>query len=426
MRSRAPRLCALGAGLCFGWLGSSASGQSASPAGASPEPSSTAPAQDVEPRLDWDKPILCLSDDRGTRLYAQCDLDRKTCLFHDGCITGTSGKRCIPLDRLKGCTDFGSGGQIYQELRRDGVRFVRAGAETPPGWQRDSEGEIFQTHFDMNRRLWLGAHWLPSYGSPERYELGSAGFDTGLRVEWLSDDTRMRHRLHVLNGELWLNPLGARATLLRYDGSTESDTPLVRITTFWPPERHDLYASVGWFGEIVGVELRPRGSRDETLLRIAAAGPTWDLWHSTNLGSFLRLRFGAAFDDLMITQEPVTHRWTLTPLAALEADVLVDEQGLHRLSGATGFELPLVWDRVAPEPAPAYRFLNEIAYELVVVAIDDQPLSLRFAAGGGFRNDLLEPVSGWELTGSAGLRFSFWAPAPDADDARRIAEVRGP
>ena len=417
MSSGASRLCALGAGLFVGWLGSLGNAQSPSPPNAEPGD---------EPVLDWSKPILCLSDDRGTRIYTQCDLDHKRCLFHDGCVPGTSGKGCVPLDRIKGCTDFGSGGQIYQELRRDGVRFVRAGAETPPGWQRDTEGRVFQTHFDMNRRLWLGAHWLPSYGSPDRYELGSVGFDTGLRVEWLSESTRVRHRLHVANGELWINPLGARGTLLRYDGSIESESPLLRVTTFWPPERHDLYANIGWFSEAVGVEFRPRGSQDETLLRVLGAGPTWDLWHSNDLGSFLRVKLGAALDDLMLTGgEQVAHRWTLTPLTGVELDVLIDEQGLHRLSGSSGFELPLVWDGAAPEPAPTYRFLNELAYELVVLAIDDQPLSLRVAVGGGYRNDLLEAASGWELTGSAGMRFSFWAPAPDASDARRIVEVRG-
>jgi len=393
-------------------------------AGAAP---SDAPAQaDSDAQLRWDRPVLCLSDPKGTRLYAQCNLDSKVCLFHDGCMPGTSGKKCVALDRLKGCSDLGSGAEIYERLVKQGVRFERARAEAPPGWERDELGRVFQTQFDMNRRLWLGASWHAAYGPQDRYELGTVAFDTGLRAEWLSDDTRTLHRLHVLNGELSINPLSAKGTLLRYDGSRESEIPLFRLTTFWPPERHDAYLNMGWFAEIGTVELRPRGSAHETTLRFAAAGPTWDFWHSANMTSFVRFRLGAAFDDLLRYEDELTHNPAFTPVSALEADVLFDDAGLHRLTVSSGFELPLVWDGVGTDPDVRFRFLNEAAYELVLIAINDQPLSMRFAVGGGYRDDLLEAASGWELTGSAGLRFSFWAPAPSADDAKRISEVRTP
>jgi hypothetical protein len=291
---------------------------------------------------------------------------------------------------------------------------------------RDELGRIFQTEFDMNRRLWLGASWRPTYATAERYELGRVGFDLGLRSEWLSWDTRTRHRLHLVEGELLVNPLSARGRLVRYDGSLESGTPLLRVTTFWPPERHDLFANMGWFLDGLGFELFPRASPDETFLRVGAVGPTLDLWHGLDLSDFFRLRLGGAFDDLLWLTDTTIHRPAVTPLASLELDALVDQAGLHRITVETGLELPVVWDGEGAEPAARIRFLNEAAYELVLVAINDQPLSLRAAVGGGYRSDVQEAYAGWELDASAGLRFSFWAPAPDAAAARRIGEKRGP
>lgn len=380
----------------------------------------------TEPQLSWGAPMLCAPAAPGMTLHAQCDPDRRLCLFHHGCAPGTDGPRCVALDRLADCTHFGMMEGFRAQLEQAGFRFVRARAEAPPGWVRDEQGRVFQTEFDMNRRLWLGASWRPAYGPGDRYELGRVGFDLGLRAEWLSSDTRTRHRLHLLEGELCLNPLSAKGRLVRYDGSEESDTPLVRLTTFWPPARHDLYASVGWFLDGLGFEVRPRGARHETMLRVGAVGPTLDLWHGLDLSDYLRLRVGAAFDDLLWLEDGVTHRLALTPLAALETDVLVDDAGLHRITAGTSFELPLVWSGDESSPVPTVRFLSEAAYEIVLVAINDQPLSLRAAVGGGYRSDLQSPYAGWELEGNAGLRFSFWAPGPDADDARRIAQKRGP
>lgn len=386
----------------------------------------TAPAASPE-QLRWDQPIRCLRGPKGRQLFVQCDVDRKRCLFHDGCIPGTSGARCERMERLAGCGAWQNDELTYQELRKRGMRFEAARAESPPGWTRDERGRVFQTEFDMNRRGWLGARYRPSYGPQDRYEVGRVGFETGLRAEWLSDDTRTRHRVHLLEGELTINPLGARALLLRYDTSRESGEPLLRITTFWPPERHDLYMNLGWFAEAGGLEFRPRSSQDETLLRFVGAGLTWDLWHSLELDSYARLRVGAAFEDLYLDRDDLNHRLALTPLAWLESDVLFDPAGLHRLTVRSGIEPPLIWlDDEHALPSFRVRFLNEAAYELVVVAINDQPLSLRIAASGGYRSDLDGEASGWELGGAAGLRVNFWAPAPDPDDRQRVQELRGP
>jgi hypothetical protein len=46
----------------------------------------------------------------------------------------------------------------------------------------------------------------------------------------------------------------------------------------------------------------------------------------------------------------------------------------------------------------------------VLIAVNDQPLSVRLAATGGSRDDPATGARSFELGFSAGLRFSFWAP----------------
>ncbi len=414
MQRQAFAVGAMAAWAALGLVARSAHGQH--------EPPATEPDR---PQLRWDEPIQCLTNRSGQTIHAQCDDDRKVCLFHDGCFPGTSAARCRKLRKLKPCT---SADQSYDQLVAKGMRFVRASAEAPPGWERDERGRVFQTHFDMNRRIWLGARWLPTVGpSDERREIGRVGFETGLRAELLSEDTRTRHRFRALEGEVTLNPLTVDATLFRYDSSRQLEHPLVRLTTFWPPERHDLYLNVGWWNEVMSVRFRPRASQDETHLRFAAAGLTTDLWHSADLADYLRLRAGMAFEDLYLGRDDIDHRLAMTPLAHLESDVIFDPQGMHRLTVATGYEAPLVWhDDGRSLPAFRHRFLNALAYELMVLAVNDQPLTVRASAQGGYRTDLVEEANGWEIASGLGLRMNLWAPAPDPEDQARIRRLRGP
>ncbi len=381
------------------------------------------PSEDLQ-ALDWDKPVWCLFDGKGSAIFAQCDTKTKVCLFHRGCFGDSQDEECRPLDRLKTCEEP-EPNHRFEALVKHGMTFVPAIAETPPGWTRDASGRVFQTEFDMNRRVWLGGRWTPSYAPRGREQLGRAVIETGIRGEVLSYDTRSRYRFRALVGEVALNPLSVDATLFRFDTSHESETPFVRMTTFWPdPARHDLYLNVGWWTDVMGVEHRPRDSVDETHLRFVAAGTTLDLWHSADLASFFRLRLGGAFDDLYLRGGEVNHRLALTPLSALEADVIFDEGGMHRLTASTGYQAPLVWKTDANPPQLVHRFINSLAYEVIWLAINDQPVTFRLSADGGYRNDVLPEAAGWEIGGGAGLRINFWAPPPSQDDRERVQEER--
>jgi hypothetical protein len=51
-----------------------------------------------------------------------------------------------------------------------------------------------------------------------------------------------------------------------------------------------------------------------------------------------------------------------------------------------------------------------VGYELILLAINDQPLSAMAEVRTAYRNDRVGSPDGWDLSGVVGLRFSFWAP----------------
>ena len=373
------------------------------------------PASEL-PRIRWDRPVWCMDDPAHKRIRVQCtrpnEEGEKVCLYAPDCQIGRRATSCQALRRAKTCIRVR---QTYADLVQAGYRFTRAVAAAPPGWMRDARGRVFQYNFDLGRRIWIGARWPFAHGPEDRMELGRVGLESGARIEVLTRKERTRYRFHALVSEVMLNPLSVDATLFMLDSSHESNTPLMRITTFLgDPERHDLYMNVGWFGEFGTVHHTPRGSTDETVVRIVALGPTWDLWHDADMTSFFRLRFGAALEDLYLRREGVGNRVAVTPVVALETDITFDRDGFHHLQASTTYEAPFVWEQDGDAPAThRHRFLSEVAYEVILLAVNDQPLTLRATVGGGYRDDLADAARGWELTAGVGLRMSLWVPPRD-------------
>jgi hypothetical protein len=58
----------------------------------------------------------------------------------------------------------------------------------------------------------------------------------------------------------------------------------------------------------------------------------------------------------------------------------------------------------------AQRLRAKLQYEAIVLAINDQPLTLKLAAGGEKRDDIFGVPDQWAFVMDAGLRFSLWAP----------------
>ncbi len=381
--------------------------------------------------MDWDKPIFCMSDEKGRPIRVQCtkrsDDAERVCLWASNCERGGQGPRCRKLERVRSCRHPHRSHERRMGRIKDGYRFVKAVAESPPGWLRDEQGRVFQYNFDLNRRVWLGAGWPYRLGPGDRQTLNSVGISTGVRVDILTRKLRTRFRVHAFVGDVYLNPLSVDMLLLRMDSSHESDTPFLRLTTFWPePERHDLYLNVGWWTELVRMEYRPRGIEDWMTMRMLAGGATMDLWHNPDLSSYVRLRAGVAMDAFFDSSgEETRELWAATPIGALEADITADQDGFHHLTFHSIYEAPLIFDTGSATPRVTHRFANELAYEVILLAINDQPLSLRAAVGGGYRDDLPESVAGWEMTAGLGLRMSLWAPSRDLKAMARARKSLG-
>lgn len=395
MRHRAVSVIALAAalGLC-------------APAGAEePTPIGTEP-----PMLAWDKMVWCIQTDDGQTLRVQCSS------AEDGqprCLEAPNEDHAgRELERIRPCNRGYE--DHYESLIRSGAKRVPAVAEAPPGWHRDGKGRVFQVTFDLRKRFYLGAGWLPAFGLTDptdpAVELGRARFDLGFEASWLEQGDRDRHTVRAIEGFVAMERLEVAGMLFAYDLSHASARPLLRITTFFgPPARHDMYLDLGWGLNMLDFHIDPHGAElaDLSILELHAA---WDLWQTADLRSHLRLETGAAVEGQWIGPGHDQSRYAISPGARLKLRLDLDQAGFHHFLAELGWSMP-VWVSEAELGQTATRAGVEAAYEWILLAINDQPLSLRFEAACGFRDDLPADSQRWEATALAGLRFSFWVPA---------------
>jgi hypothetical protein len=300
------------------------------------------------------------------------------------------------------------------------VAKVEAAVVLPPGFYRDERGRIMQVSFDLQQRLWLGASYAPRRLPNGRQETGPVAFDFGLAQEWYSGDGRTRHRLAIMDGEARINPFGLDVTALHYDLSHAYEFPLLRLTTLWrEPARHDLFLNVGVYGEALRMQIEPTGEVGNHQLTLASVQPTLDLWQSWDLRSYVRLRVGPVLHVRLGPWHDEARMVTSLPETALEGSFILGKRALQQAR----FRLRGEWLRkLASSPTPLARDWivdGEASYEIILLAINDQPVSLRFAGRVGTRDEgsPLAMVNGaavsgrdleWSATG--GLRISFFSP----------------
>jgi hypothetical protein len=293
----------------------------------------------------------------------------------------------------------------------------RVDREVPWGFYRDRQGRLMQVSFDFGRRLWLGVGYAPHRTPAGDTEIAPAAFDFGISYDTLSGDGRTRERYTVLDGQVRLNSFGLDVTGFRYDLSHRYDHPILRITTFVKePERHDLYLNVGLFTEALHFETAPRGIEGEESLTLGTAQATLDLWQSADLRSYVRFRAGPGIEMRMGPWGDETRYVGLLPQATLEGNVVIGERAMQRLNfrlrgdllrSATWHAQPLPGDWTAAADA---------AYEAILIAINDQPVSFRVAASAYLRDDARQVVAGLPAarvlawTGTAGFRMAFFSP----------------
>jgi hypothetical protein len=362
------------------------------------------------PALRLDRTSRCFDREIGGRWRAQCDATAKRCLVAPDSELDSAGAPAAGLDRAPPCA---VPGWREDELAAQGYEMVPALAETPPGWQRDDRQRLMQVNFDLNRRIWLGAGYgAGSFPWSDRGE-ASAGIRWDIPFRMLSAPALARVRAF----ETFVSFDGnfADFTVAGIDASRAYPSPLFRITTFvGKPRRFDPPLYVGGWLEAVRVETlhTDAGWFDRT--EIGAAALTLDLWRSRDLASFVRLRGGAGYE---IADQLEGAAWV--PHAALDLDLTLDRGGFHHLrftalsewlatTGTNGYQPT---DPAAQRlPESRYRYTTKAEYEIILAAVNDQPISAVLDVRGQQRNDVPGLDDGWHVQGTAAVRFSLWAP----------------
>lgn len=359
------------------------------------------------PMMDSSAPVQCRADEGGRRWRLQCNEATKRCLYAPDAALDMDGKPLAPLERARACMPSPERFSL-DDLRARGYEPVRALADAPYGWTRDARGRVFQVDFDLARRLYLGVRYAPRWRSTAS-DVQRAGLDFGLlSIEHTT--ARTRHRLRLVEGKVLLSPFSGRLVLVHYDLSHRRVTPLFRITTFFgKPRRHDGRMNVGAWVEAGDLEIVSTPAGDMQLSRYATVNGTVDLWQSADLSSFVRLRGGAGIEAAELDGGPEPHL-AVTPGGAVEAKLTLDRSGFHHVNAALSYENPLYLELHPSLGSASRRMEARLAYELIVLAINDQPLSLHLGMSASRRDDIEALPDTWELSADAGLRFSLWAP----------------
>jgi hypothetical protein len=300
----------------------------------------------------------------------------------------------------------------------NGARAAEAGtSEVPWGFYRDRQGRVMQVSFDFGRRLWLGVGYAPHRTPAGHTEFAPAGFDFGASYDELSEDGSTRRRYAFLDGQVRLHSFGLDVTGFRYDLSHRYDVPLLRLTTFIKePARHDLTLNVGLYTEALHFEAAPRGIDGEQSLTLANVQATLDLWQSADLRSYVRLRVGPGVEVRFGPWGQETRYVGILPRATLEGNLILGQRGMQRLTFRLRGDLlrSATW-RALPLPGD-WTATGDAAYEAILLAINDQPVSLRLAAATYLRDDAQQLMTDgsqsrlWGWTGTVGIRMAFFSP----------------
>jgi hypothetical protein len=366
-------------------------------------------ADRLPPMMNHDRPVLCARDQEGLVWRIQCDPDTKICLYAPNAELDTAGHRGKPLERARECT--ADENLDRKKLEQSGFKMVSGRPDAPYGWTRDERGRVFQINFDLKRRMYFGAAYTPKKVMENPLESTRTSVDFGMFIfDVLAEgDTPTRHRFRFMEGQVHLQPFTAELTVAHYDVSRRFLDPLLRITTFvGEPQRHDLKLNLGLWTEAGGLEIHRNDSGYSQLWKHATAQVTLDLWQSSDLSGFLRLRTGFGLEGQR--DEVNGYRSAVTGSSALEFDVVADEEGFHNFRIELSEEVPRYFDSIDGQSRWTNRMRARVQYEAIVLAINDQPITLKLAASGEKRDDIPGVPKQWAFVLDAGLRFNLWAP----------------
>jgi hypothetical protein len=371
------------------------------------------------PMMDHDRPVQCVRDKQNAVWRIQCNLATKSCLYAQNEELSSRGDPVKPLERAREC-EFDEAFD-RAKLEAAGFTMLPGRVDAPYGWMRDERNRVFQVNFDLHKRLYFGAAYTPQKILDNPAESTRTSADFGLFIfNYLADGvTPTLHRIRLLEGSVHVEPFSAEITVAHYDVSRRFLDPLLRITTFTgTPQRHDLRLNLGLWTEAGGLEIKPAGTGHSSIWKHATAQVTLDLWQSEDLDSFVRVRTGMGIEGQYT--DLTGYRSALVPSSAFEIDSVIDDRGFHNVKFEFVHDMPRYFIPLQNDQHFAQRLKAKASYEGILLAINDQPLTLKVAMGGEKRNDIFGVPDQWAFVADVGLRFSLWAP-PRAQPLRQSA-----
>ena len=158
--------------------------------------------------------------------------------------------------------------------------------------------------------------------------------------------------------------------------------------------------------EALHQETIEREDSELSLLTWGAVHGTLDMWHSKDLASYVRFRAGPSFE-----RDRTHGQNTFVPTAVFEGNLTLDTDGFHHVLFSVEAEKVLLDEGVDGRPLHPERLKAKAGYELILLAINDQPVSMVADARGTWRSDIPNVLARWEWSANVGLRVSLWAPA---------------
>lgn len=377
--------------------------------------SARAADEPATPVMSYDRPVMCFSLADGKTMRVQCSLDAKgkeVCLVARNEMEGTGD----PIERVSTCEHRPP--EEYKALSKR-AKMVPAIAEAPPGYARSALGRAFQVKFDLLNRFYIGVGWTPTLQSSRGFEV-PAGFpfaranaEIGIVLSVLSPRNRSRHDIRILDGNAMFADFEVSGTLFSYDYQHEHRRPAFWVSTFFgEPEVHPVLPRIGWGFRVLSVLDRQPSYRDALDMEFGEFHIAYNPWQSNDMYSNVRVELGADVGAHWADRHAVSGKsgnYFLGPTFAAKSRVSLGKGGLHYLFTDLQVRRSTV---VSGEytGATVNRLSGSIAYEGVLIAINDQPVSLRLATEGRTQNDFVRDVRAVELRFLAGLRMSFGAP----------------
>ena len=149
-------------------------------------------------------------------------------------------------------------------------------------------------------------------------------------------------------------------------------------------------------------------------MEFTEAHAAWSPWQSSDLYSHVRIEAGGDLGEYWENRSELS-KGLKTGIGyagfsgAVRSRFSLGEGGLHSLQMDLTYRRPTLLG--GGRSGEARNWVNAtVAYEGVLLAVNDQPFSVRVAATGSSRDDPALSARSFELGFSAGLRFSFWVP----------------